>query len=66
MQWMVYWFFGALVVACIVLAIVVGGWVWIAPVLAVIFGVAYAAFDARLKRREGHGERASATLHPDR
>ncbi len=65
MQWMVYWFFGALVLACIVLAVVEGGWVWIAPVLAIVLAAAYAAFDARLKRREGRGERAAHALHPD-
>ncbi len=65
MQWMVYWFFGALVIATIVLAVAVGGWVWIAPVLAVVIAAGYAAFDARLKRREGGGERAAAKLHPD-
>jgi 4-hydroxybenzoate polyprenyltransferase len=66
MQWLIYWVFGALLVATIVLAIVVGGWVWITPVLALVLVAAYAVFDARTKRNEGRGERAASTLHPDR
>jgi membrane associated rhomboid family serine protease len=66
MQILPYWVIGALVVIGLAVAIVGGGAFWIAAVIGVTIALAYAVVDRRMKRRQGHGERLSSELHPDR
>ena len=65
MQNLIYWVFAGVVVVTLIAAIAVGGWMWIAPVLAIVLAAAYAAADRRMKARQSREERLMSEVDPD-
>jgi hypothetical protein len=66
MQILPYTVIGGVVLIGLAAGVIGGGAFWIAAGLAVVIGVGYAIVDRRMKRQQGHGERLSSELHPDR
>jgi hypothetical protein len=64
-QNLIYWVFAGIVVVALIAAVAVGGWMWIAPLLALVISAGYAVMDRRLKRGQSHEERLSSQLDPD-
>ncbi len=62
MQILIYLFFGGAAGLALVIALVTGGWTWLAPAILVPLAVAYILFDRRLKQREGRQERMTSEL----
>ena len=62
MQYAIYWVFAGVLVVALIAAIVVGGWMWIAPALAVGIAGGYAIADRRMKGRQSGEERELSEL----
>ena len=62
MQYAIYWVFAGVLVVALIAAIVVGGWMWIAPALAVVVAGGYALADRRMKARQTAEERQLSEL----
>jgi hypothetical protein len=65
MQNLIYWVFAGVLVVTVVAAVAVGGWMWIAPVLAVVLTAAYAVADRRMKARQSPEERLMSEIDPE-
>lgn len=60
MERIFYFLMAGVLIVALGIAIVVGGWMWILPVISAAIIIPYLLWDRRAKRQESRGERLAA------